>query len=104
MISTFFYALLTNRAYLAHWANENPIPLEILFEQPHVNWTYHPNQMKSLFTSQPANELLSFQQVDTLNQNYDGLGSIMFRDGPSQNFAELWNASVSLSIYLVHMT
>ncbi|CAO3588906.1 unnamed protein product [Absidia cylindrospora] len=93
MISTFFYALLTNRAYLAHWANENPIPLEILFEQPNVNWTYQPNQMKTLFTSQPENELMSFQQVDTLNQNYDGLGSIMFRDGPSQDFAELWNAS-----------
>jgi hypothetical protein len=94
MISTFFYALITNRAYLAHWADENPIPLEILFEQPHVNWTYNPKEMKSLFSSN-NNELLSFQQVDTLNQNYDGLGGIMFRDGVSQDFDELWNASVS---------
>lgn len=94
MISTFFYALITNRAYLAHWADENPIPLEILFEQPHVNWTYDPKEMKSLFSSN-NNELLSFQQVDTLNQNYDGLGEIMFRDGASQDFNELWNASVS---------
>ncbi|KAI8327991.1 hypothetical protein BC941DRAFT_445874 [Chlamydoabsidia padenii] len=92
MISTFFYALITNRAYLAHWANENPIPLEILFEQPNVNWTYNPKEMRDLFNSND-NELLNFQQVDTLNQNYDGLGAIMFRDGPSQDFDVLWNAS-----------
>ncbi|KAI8096348.1 uncharacterized protein BX664DRAFT_355719 [Halteromyces radiatus] len=92
MISTFFYALITRRAYFAHWADENPIPLEILFEQPHVNWTYDPNEMRSLFNTED-NELLGYQQVDTLNQKYDGLGTIMFPDGPSQDFNDLWNAS-----------
>ncbi|ORX51186.1 hypothetical protein DM01DRAFT_1384444 [Hesseltinella vesiculosa] len=92
MISTFFFALLTQRAYLANWAPENPIPLEYLFEQPFVNWTHKPSELKLIFDV-PDNELLGFQYVDTLNQNYDSIGKSVFPDGPSQDFEKLWNGT-----------
>ncbi|KAI8060067.1 hypothetical protein BC940DRAFT_281353 [Gongronella butleri] len=92
MISTFFYALLTKRAYLAHWAPENPIPLEYLFDQPYVNWTHEPSELRKVFEV-PDNELLGYQYVDTLNQNYDTLGNSVFPNGTSQDFETLWNSS-----------
>lgn len=96
MISTFFYALLTDRAYLAHWADENPIPLEILFEKPNIDWTYDPSIVPSLFNH--PDQGITYQQVDTLNQKYDVLGNTMFPDGPTQDFQDLWNGTVSIFI------
>lgn len=95
MISTLFYALITNRAYLAHWADENPIPLELLFEQPNIKWSYDPKEMEEIF-DHDDNEYLGLEKVDTLNKKYDGLGEVIFPDGPTQDFNELWNASVKI--------
>lgn len=92
MISTFFYALLTDRAYLAHWADANPIPLEVLFERPNIDWSYDPKEMKELF-NQP-DKGLTHQDVDTLNQKYPVLGQTLFPNGPTQDFHELWNGTV----------
>ncbi|KAF7731593.1 hypothetical protein EC973_009357 [Apophysomyces ossiformis] len=92
MISTFFYALLTDRAYLAHWADGNPVPLEILFGQPNVNWTYEPQEMKHIFDKE-NDALLNYQQVDTLNQKYPALKGILFPDGPTQDFNNLWTGT-----------
>ncbi|KAI7861871.1 hypothetical protein BDF14DRAFT_1886706 [Spinellus fusiger] len=92
MISTFFYALLTDRAYLAHWADENPIPLEILFDKPNIDWTYDPREMTALF-NHLQNPLLGIERVDTLNQKWPGMGKIIFRDGPAQDFNKLWNGT-----------
>ena len=92
MISTFFYGLLTGRAYLAHWADANPIPLETLFEKPNVDWSYKPQEMKELFTNEEQG--FTYQQVDTLNQKYLVLGKTLFPDGPMQNFDNLWNGTV----------
>ncbi|KAI9277256.1 hypothetical protein BDA99DRAFT_545222 [Phascolomyces articulosus] len=91
MISTFFYGLLTGRAYLAHWADANPIPLETLFEKPYVDWSYKPQEMKELFTNKEQG--YTYQQVDTLNQKYPVLGKTLFPDGPLQNFDDLWNGT-----------
>ncbi|KAI7882490.1 hypothetical protein K492DRAFT_229934 [Lichtheimia hyalospora FSU 10163] len=91
MISTFFYALLTDRAYLAHWADENPIPLEILFEKPNIDWTYDPSKVPALFNHPERG--ITYQQVDTLNQKYEVLGNTMFPDGPTQDFQDLWNGT-----------
>ncbi|KAI7853717.1 hypothetical protein BDC45DRAFT_441728 [Circinella umbellata] len=91
MISTFFYGLLTNRAYLAHWADANPIPLETLFEKPNVDWSYKPQEMKQLFTNKEQG--YTYQQVDTLNQKYPVLGKTLFPDGPRQSFDDLWNGT-----------
>ncbi|CDH55753.1 proteophosphoglycan ppg4 [Lichtheimia corymbifera JMRC:FSU:9682] len=91
MISTFFYALLTDRAYLAHWADANPIPLEVLFERPNIDWSYDPKEMKELF-NQP-DKGLTHQDVDTLNQKYPVLGQTLFPNGPTQDFHELWNGT-----------
>ncbi|KAI8139663.1 hypothetical protein BJV82DRAFT_543928 [Fennellomyces sp. T-0311] len=91
MISTFFYGLLTGRAYLAHWADANPIPLETLFEKPHIDWSYDPQEMKKLF-SKPE-EGYTYEQVDTLNQKYPVLGKTIFPDGPLQDFDNLWNGT-----------
>ncbi|GAA6013116.1 hypothetical protein JCM10207_006177 [Rhodosporidiobolus poonsookiae] len=38
MTSAFFFGLVTNRAFLAEW--QSPIPLDVVFDSPHVNWTY----------------------------------------------------------------
>ncbi|KAG0164295.1 hypothetical protein DFQ28_005327 [Apophysomyces sp. BC1034] len=92
MISTFFYALLTDRAYLSHWADGNPVPLEVLFGQPHVNWTYDPQEMRTIF-DQKDNALLGYQPVDTLNQKYPSLKDIIFPDGPTQDFKDLWTGT-----------
>lgn len=92
MISTFFYALLTDRAYLAHWADANPIPLEVLFERPNIDWSYDPKEMKELF-NQP-DKGITHQDVDTLNQKYPVLGRTLFPNGPTQDFHELWNGTV----------
>lgn len=93
MISTFFYALLTDRAYLAHWADANPIPLEVLFERPNIDWSYDPKEMKQLF-DQP-DKGLTHKDVDTLNQKYPVLGRTLFPNGPTQDFRDLWNGTVS---------
>ncbi|OAD80504.1 hypothetical protein PHYBLDRAFT_61555 [Phycomyces blakesleeanus NRRL 1555(-)] len=91
MVSTFFYALLTDRAYLAYWEPTNPVPLEDLFEKPSIDWSYNPNQLKELFTKE--NLLLSFSEVDMLNYNWKSIGNTLFPNGPSQNFHQLWNTS-----------
>ncbi|GAA5964927.1 hypothetical protein JCM21900_000022 [Sporobolomyces salmonicolor] len=44
MTSAFFFGLVTQRAFLGEW--QSPIPLEVVFDSPHVNWSY------SSFTSQ----------------------------------------------------
>lgn len=94
MISTFFYALLTDRAYLAHWADGNPIPLETLFEKPNINWSFEPYEMRELFDR--PEDGLTFQEVDTLNQKYEVLGRTMFPDGSQTDFRKLWNGTVSI--------
>ncbi|CAG8546496.1 17158_t:CDS:2 [Cetraspora pellucida] len=38
MTSTFLFALLTNRAFLADW--QVPIPLEAVFSSPNIDWSY----------------------------------------------------------------
>ena len=91
MISTFFYSLLTGRAYLAHWADANPIPLETLFEKPHIDWSFDPKEMLNLFSK---SDDYTYQQVDTLNQKYPVLGKTIFPDGPLQDFDTLWNGTV----------
>lgn len=94
MISVFFYALLTDRAYLAHWHETAPIPLETLFEKPHINWSYEPIETKSAFDKNT--ELLSYEQINTLNVKWGPLGRLLFPDGREQNFKKLWNASVCI--------
>ncbi len=38
MTSTFLFALLTNRAYLADW--QAPLPLDQIFDSPNIDWSY----------------------------------------------------------------
>ncbi|KAG0174484.1 hypothetical protein DFQ28_008785 [Apophysomyces sp. BC1034] len=92
MISTFFYALLTDRAYLAHWKGENPVALETLFEKPNIDWSYDPDQMQALFRSNDSS-MLSYKQVNTLNAKWGYLGKLLFPNGSAQDFNHLWNAS-----------
>lgn len=37
MTSAFFFGLLTQRSFLAEW--QSPIPLDVVFDSPHVNWS-----------------------------------------------------------------
>lgn len=93
MISTFFYALLTDRAYLLNWAPMNPLPLEAIWERPHVDWSHDPEEMEALFTDD-TNPLLGYQKVDTLNKKLKNLTTIMFPDGGNTELKELWNGTV----------
>ncbi|KAF7722281.1 hypothetical protein EC973_003465 [Apophysomyces ossiformis] len=92
MISTFFYALLTDRAYLAHWKGKNPVALETLFEKPNIDWSYDPGKMQALFRSKRSS-MLTYQQVNSINANWGALGKLLFPSGSAQNFSHLWNAS-----------
>nr|CAG8487929.1 1558_t:CDS:2 [Entrophospora candida] len=38
MTSTFLFALLTNRAFLADW--QVPLPLDAIFDSPNIDWSY----------------------------------------------------------------
>ncbi|KAI8991276.1 hypothetical protein BDF20DRAFT_909080 [Mycotypha africana] len=97
MISTFFYALLTDRAYLLDWAPMNPLPLEAVWERPHIDWSHDPEEMESLFTindgEEEENPYLGYQKVDTLNKKLKVLTSIMFPDGADTDFKDLWNGT-----------
>lgn len=97
MVSTFFYGLLTNRAYLLNWAPMNPLPIEAVWERPHVDWVHDPAEMEALFDDD-ENPLLGYQKVDTLNKKHKDLTAIMFPDGGNTEFDDLWNKTVSLSI------
>ncbi|KAI7898120.1 uncharacterized protein BX663DRAFT_525793 [Cokeromyces recurvatus] len=90
MISTFFYALLTDRAYLLNWAAMNPLPLEAIWERPYIDWSHDPEEMEALFTND-INPFLGYQKVDLLNKKLRVLNSIMFPDGGNTDFKELWN-------------
>ncbi|KAI8142183.1 hypothetical protein BJV82DRAFT_615859 [Fennellomyces sp. T-0311] len=90
MVSTFFYALLTDRAYLANW--QDPLPLETLFEKPSIDWSFNPSEMRDLFDKK-NDKYLSYQSVNTLNQKWGSIGRTVFPDGPSQDFKKLWKAS-----------
>ncbi|KAI8647037.1 hypothetical protein BD408DRAFT_409107 [Parasitella parasitica] len=92
MISTFFYALLTDRAYLLNWAPMNPLPLEAIWERPHVDWSHDPEEMEALFTDN-TNPLLGYQKVDTLNKKLKNLTSTMFPDGGNTDLKQLWNGT-----------
>ncbi|KAI8376520.1 uncharacterized protein BYT42DRAFT_498374 [Radiomyces spectabilis] len=92
MISTFFYALLTNRAYLAYWEPTNPLPLEEVFERPHIDWRFNPEEMRTLFDRQNQS-MLSYKSINTLNVKWGAIGRLMFPNGANQDFKQLWNAS-----------
>ncbi|GAA5814143.1 hypothetical protein MFLAVUS_007636 [Mucor flavus] len=93
MISTMFYALLTDRAYLLNWAEMNPLPLEAVLERPHVEWSHDPEEMEALFTDED-NELLGYQKVDTLNKKAKVLKQIIFPDGGEHTeWKDLWNGT-----------
>lgn len=94
MISTMFYALLTDRAYLLNWAELNPLPLEAIWERPHIEWSHDPEEMEALFTDE-KNELLGYQKVDTLNKKLKVLTQILFPDGGNTELKDLWNGTVS---------
>lgn len=93
MISTMFYALLTDRAYLLNWSPLNPLPLETIWERPHVEWAHDPEEMEALFTDE-KNPLLGYQKVDTLNKKFKVLTSMMFPDGGNTELKDLWNGTV----------
>ncbi|KAI8385809.1 hypothetical protein BD560DRAFT_384425 [Blakeslea trispora] len=92
MISTFFYALLTDRAYLLNWAALNPLPLETIWERPHIEWSHDPAEMEALFTDN-TNPLLGYQKVDLLNRKYKNLTATLFPDGGNTDFNDLWNGT-----------
>ncbi|KAI8976812.1 hypothetical protein BDB01DRAFT_764543 [Pilobolus umbonatus] len=92
MISTFFYALLTNRTYLLNWSSMNPLPLEAIWERPHIDWSHDPEEMEQLFTDD-SNPFLGYQKVDTLNRNYTSMGEVLFPNGPETDFDDLWNGT-----------
>ncbi|KAI9270650.1 hypothetical protein BDA99DRAFT_502358 [Phascolomyces articulosus] len=90
MVSTFFYGLLTDRAYLAHW--QDPLPLETLFEKPSIDWSFDPKEMRQLFDKK-NDSYLSYQSINTLNQKWGTIGRSVFPDGADQDFKELFKAS-----------
>lgn len=100
MISTMFLALLTDRAYLLNWAELNPLPLEAIWERPHIEWSHDPEEMEALFTDD-KNPLLGYEKLDTLNKKLKNLSEIMFPDGGNTDWKERWNTTVSTSLFIL---
>jgi hypothetical protein len=93
MISTFFYALITDRTYFINWDEHNPLPLELVWERPYINWTHSPAEMEQVFSQK--NRLLGYQKADMLNQKLPILKSFMLPKGGKTDFNQLWNETVS---------
>lgn len=106
MISTFFHALMTDKAYFAYWDGENPFSLDILFEKPYINWHYEMDTMEELFTNPPDDEYLTNQHIDLLNAKWGTMESKIFPEGRSQNLSDLWPSSLvevrSNRGYIIH--
>ncbi|KAI8097757.1 uncharacterized protein BX664DRAFT_276667 [Halteromyces radiatus] len=88
MVSTFFYALMTNRGYLMNWQEGDPTSLESVFEKPSIDWSFDPAEMKKLYDTND----LGYESVNTLNFNWEKIRAAIFPDGPSQDFQQLWSA------------
>lgn len=101
MISTFFHALLTDRAYLLNWASMNPLPLETVWERPHIDWSHNPEEMEALFADK-ENPYLGYQKVDLLNKKIKNLTQTVFPDGGNTELKDLWNETVTMTsdVYL----
>ncbi|CAO3635511.1 unnamed protein product [Cunninghamella blakesleeana] len=84
MISTFFYALLTDRGFLMHWQEGNPTTLEDVFEKPNIDWSFNPTEMKKTYNKD------GYLSVNTLNFGWEKIRQAIFPDGPDQDFNELW--------------
>ncbi|KAG9291756.1 hypothetical protein G9A89_012041 [Geosiphon pyriformis] len=55
MTSTFMFALLTNRAFLAEW--QVPLPLDTIFDSPNIDWNYNSTDPRSLIKDLERKEL-----------------------------------------------
>ncbi|KAI8068247.1 hypothetical protein BC940DRAFT_299512 [Gongronella butleri] len=86
IVSTFFYAMMTDRGFLMNWQEGNPAALESIFEKPRIDWTFNPDDMRDLYRK-PGR---GYHTVDMLNFNWDRTRNTMFPDGPSQDFNQLW--------------
>ncbi|ORX46525.1 hypothetical protein DM01DRAFT_1339532 [Hesseltinella vesiculosa] len=84
IVSTFFYALMTDRGFLMSWPEGDPARLESVFEKPTIDWSFDPSEMRSLY-KKPG-----YQTVNTLNFNWQRIRGVMFPQGPSQDFNQLW--------------
>ncbi|CAM0141597.1 unnamed protein product [Umbelopsis sp. WA50703] len=96
MVSTFFTALLTDRAYYAYWEPHNPFELETAFEAPNINWTYDMETMHRIYDN--TSVMTSRNFLDTMNLKYPILNSMVFPNGPDTNFTELWPESLIESV------
>ncbi|KAI8075949.1 uncharacterized protein B0P05DRAFT_572662 [Gilbertella persicaria] len=81
-----------DRAYLLNWAALNPLPLETIWERPHIDWSHDPAEMEALFTDD-TNPFLGYQKVDLLNKKLKNLTGVMFPDGGNTDFNDLWNGT-----------
>jgi hypothetical protein len=93
MVSTFFTALITDRAYYAYWEPHNPFELETAFEAPNINWTYDVDTFNRIYDN--TSIMTSRRFLDTINVKHGYLDSMLFGGGADTNFTELWPESVS---------
>ncbi|OZJ01477.1 hypothetical protein BZG36_05637 [Bifiguratus adelaidae] len=101
MISTFFFALLTGRTYLAYWHETNPHPLEYIFEHPYVDWRFDPKAMRNIFVDISTEASLALDSVDqesmrvvnVVDRVRHEIDQTYFPDGAMQDFDNLWNES-----------
>jgi hypothetical protein len=95
MVSTFFTALVTDRAYYAHWEPHNPFELETAFEAPNINWTYDLDTFNRIYDN--TSVLTSRRFLDTINVKLRYLDTMLFGGGTDTNLTQLWPESVSIT-------
>ncbi|CAO3693501.1 unnamed protein product [Umbelopsis ramanniana] len=104
MVSTFFTALITDRAYYAYWEPHNPFELETAFEAPNINWTYDVDTFNRIYDN--TSVMTSRRFLDTINVKLGYLDNMLFGGGADTNFTELWPESLIESIsnrgYVLH--
>lgn len=98
MISTFFFSLITGRAYFAYWSPTNPFSLQRLFEQPFIDWRYDDAAFASVFDDKTTQT--SHREVKTLNAKWEAMDSVYFKDGPETDWETMWQESVSVFNYV----
>lgn len=70
MVTTFLYSILSNRAVILQW--EQPAPLDILFDSPHLDWSRPFNQSSTTPIRPPySNSALVEGKLDIPGHNWE---------------------------------
>lgn len=84
MTSTFFFALMTGRTFLAEW--QAPVPLEMVFDSPNVDWSFDssdPDVVLRMLDTRP-------RDIDIIHFNAPQMDRLFAESSWDQKWPEPW--------------